>query len=186
MECIYCGSSTRVTRTISKGTRVERRRECLECSAKFWTEEMAIPSDILVEKRGNKPPEAFDPEKLRRSIDLACNKLPVTPQQKKEIMRTVMELITHRADVEHRIVPSAEIGQAVLRELKEKNITAWSRYSSYYHGDRHLDEVASFLAQNSAPTKASNDSRIEALLEDVEDLKRRIIENKEKSDVPED
>ena len=83
MRCPYCNSTdSRVTdsRPDTEDAIIRRRRVCEQCGAKFTTVERIQMRDLMVRKNSGKL-EAFDREKLRRSIKLACRNRDVGDEQ---------------------------------------------------------------------------------------------------------
>ena len=79
MRCPYCqNADTRVidSRLAREGRSTRRRRQCEACSQRFTTFEVAEEAMVEVEKRDGQL-QMFDPDKLLRSIRLACKKRPV-------------------------------------------------------------------------------------------------------------
>ena len=79
MICPTCGAGeTRVleSRVSYAGEAIRRRRECLDCHARFTTFERLEQSALWVVKRdGSRQP--FDHSKLLRGLERACVKRPV-------------------------------------------------------------------------------------------------------------
>ena len=75
MRCPYCGhDETRVTDSRTSEDGVRRRRECLECSARFTTyERLVAPAQVMVIKKDGRR-EPFSREKILRGIVTACQK----------------------------------------------------------------------------------------------------------------
>lgn len=156
MNCPYCGRKTNVVRTVVENNRVRRRRECLPCKVRFWTAEMAEPYDIKVEKLHG-PPEPFAPSKILNSIEKACLKLPISDEQKQSVAREIMEELA-LAERERKSITSTEIGRVVMSHLRSLNLVAWTRYASYYHGQRSIGELSKQFEQDfgEPPTDKGN------------------------------
>ena len=79
MQCPYCREmESRVvdSRLVAGGTVTWRRRECDACSKRFTTyERVETTLPTVVKKDGQR--EAFDRQKILRSLRIACNKRPV-------------------------------------------------------------------------------------------------------------
>src|SRR5687767_10461158 len=83
MHCPFCkAEDTRVidSRLAEDGVQVRRRRECEKCSQRFTTFEKAQLSMPHVAKRDSNP-EPFNEDKLRRGMENALYKRPITPEQ---------------------------------------------------------------------------------------------------------
>ena len=79
MHCPFCSAEdTKVidSRLVAEGDQVRRRRECLSCSERFTTYEVAeLMMPKLIKQNGNREP--FNEEKLRSGILRALEKRPV-------------------------------------------------------------------------------------------------------------
>ena len=86
MICPKCGENDDKvldSRPTDDGFAVRRRRVCLVCGARFSTiEKIEGLKPMVVKKDGTK--QLYDPEKIMRSLDVACQKRGVS-QQVKEI-----------------------------------------------------------------------------------------------------
>ena len=94
MRCPYCNSTdSRVTdsRPDIEDAIIRRRRVCEQCGAKFTTVERIQMRDLMVRKNSGKL-EAFDREKLRRSIKLACRNRDVGDEQIEKLEQENKEL----------------------------------------------------------------------------------------------
>ncbi|MEM0926585.1 MAG: ATP cone domain-containing protein, partial [Planctomycetota bacterium] len=91
MRCPYCQSDQdRVleTRTTKGGFLIRRRRMCLACSRRFGTVEKIEQQNLRVVKR-DETREPFDREKIRRGIERACSKRPVTSTRIDEVVQNI-------------------------------------------------------------------------------------------------
>ena len=107
---------------------VRRRRECLECRERFTTYERAYASRLQVQKRAGRR-EDFSPQKLARSLEVACVKRPLPlgaiDQMVEEIRDAV--LMDGKECVETNL-----IGEMALHKLLELDRVAYLRYASVY------------------------------------------------------
>jgi transcriptional repressor NrdR len=148
MECPYCkGSKTKVTRTSTLNGQVIRERKCTarDCGVRFSTVETITISNAEVIKRDGRY-ESFDPNKLRRSIELACDKLNIKDSSQADVFRNVV----HRLGIQNKQgekLRSRQIGEVVAEYLLKVDVVAWSRYSSYFHDENHFNMVR-LLAEN--------------------------------------
>ena len=81
--------------------------------------------------------EPFEREKVLRGVRLACNKRPVAIDR---IERFIEELERDLAESEAKEVSSQEIGERVMRKLRELDEVAYVRFASVYRSFRDLDE----------------------------------------------
>lgn len=127
MECIFCGSETKVTdkRHSPEGTR--RRRECLKCKKRFTTYEKPEEKDIIVVKKDGRR-EHFNDEKLRLGIIKACEKRPVSIDKIDMIVEEIKEKLIKKG----KEVKSELIGELVMQKLKKLDKVAYIRFASVY------------------------------------------------------
>jgi transcriptional repressor NrdR len=140
VQCPFCKApDTRVvdSRLAEDGTQVRRRRECETCNNRFTTFERAQLSMPNVVKRSGDP-EPFREEKLRQGIEHAIYKRPVTPEAVDHAVDAVMRKL--RASSE-REVPSRQVGEWVMEELRDLDHVAYVRFASIY---RSFEDVNAF------------------------------------------
>jgi transcriptional regulator NrdR len=89
---------------------VRRRRECERCGQRFSTFEKAQLLMPGIAKR-SKGVEPFKEDKLRRGIESACFKRPVTPEQIDHALDSVMRKLRVTGE---REVPSRQVGEWVI------------------------------------------------------------------------
>jgi transcriptional repressor NrdR len=94
----------------------------------------------VVKKGGERQP--FDREKVMHSVRLACNKRPVAMDR---LERFVDELERELIESEAKEVHSQEIGERVMRKLRELDEVAYVRFASVYRSFRDIDEFRSEL-----------------------------------------
>jgi transcriptional repressor NrdR len=139
MICPACGvGETRVleSRVSDAGEAIRRRRECLDCHARFTTFERLEQSTLWVLKRdGGRQP--FDRSKLLRGLERACVKRPVALDQIERIVAAVEA--GFRSDGLTQ-VPSEAIGEAALLHLRELDGVAYIRFASVYRSFETPDE----------------------------------------------
>ncbi len=146
MQCPYCHQlDSRVvdSRLAAAGTVTWRRRECDACKRRFTTyERVEYTLPNVVKKDGQRAP--FDRDKLLRSLKIACNKRPVSPDQIEACMDTIERELAERGD---REVPSLWIGERVMAQLKVLDDVAYVRFASVYKSFRDIDEFMSEMTQ---------------------------------------
>ncbi len=129
------------SRVSTAGDVIRRRRECEGCSRRFTSRERVedvLP--VVVKEDGVREP--FDREKVLRGIRLACNKRPVAMEG---IARFIDELERELIESEAKEVHSKEIGERVMRKLREFDEVAYVRFASVYRRFRDIDEFRSEL-----------------------------------------
>ena len=146
MRCPFCAhAETQVaeTRESDEGDVVRRRRRCAGCEKRFTTYERAeIALPVVVKKDGNRAD--FDVKKLRASMQLALRKRPVSLEQiDAALLRIEETLLTSGA----RELPSARLGELVMRELKRIDKVAYVRFASVYRSFEDVDEFHQLIKE---------------------------------------
>ncbi len=132
MRCPFCGSQdTQVkdSRPSDENRVIRRRRSCHNCGRRFTTfERFEVQQTIVIKKDGSR--ELFTREKLLKSLMIALRKRPVSQKQMSSIV----------ADIEHELledgrneIQAVEIGQLLLKYLKEVDFIGYVRYASVYN-----------------------------------------------------
>lgn len=142
MMCVFCRhDETKVIDTrMSDSFVIRRRRECLKCARRFTTHERVEESQMkVIKKDGSRVP--FDREKIRRGLEKACYKRPISASQIDEIVRDV-DADAH--DNFDREVPARFIGEKVFSRLRALDHVAFVRFASVY---REFQDVRDFMEQ---------------------------------------
>ena len=144
MRCPYCShEETQVveTRESDEGDVIRRRRRCLKCDKRFTTYERAeVALPAVVKKDGARV--EFDPAKLRGSMMLALRKRPVSVEQVDAAIDRIQEKLLATAA---RELPSARLGELVMRELKRIDKVAYVRFASVYRSFEDVDEFRQLI-----------------------------------------
>lgn len=143
MHCPFCQhEDTRVidSRLTEDGATVRRRRECPQCGERFNTFETAELKLPAIVKSGERR-EAFDERKLRVSFERALQKRPVASH---DVDSAVREIVNDLRRSGEREVPSRQVGELVMRELKKLDQVAYVRFASVY---RKFEDVQAFLEE---------------------------------------
>lgn len=167
MQCPFCNApDTRVidSRLAEEGTQVRRRRECPECKGRFTTFERAQLSMPNIIKRGGNP-EPFDEDKLRRGFANALYKRPVSPDALDHAVESVMRKLRQTGE---REVPSMQLGEWVMEQLRDLDHVAYVRFASVY---RSFEDVNAFREEierlQQLPTVEQRKSQME-LIESID------------------
>ena len=140
MHCPFCGADdTKVidSRLVAEGDSVRRRRECQTCGERFTTFETAeLVMPRLVKRDGTREP--FDEEKLRRGMQRALEKRPVSVEQIESSLNRIMHRLRSTGE---REIPSLLVGEEVMKELREMDGVAYVRFASVY---RDFQDVSEF------------------------------------------
>lgn len=146
MKCPACGhieAKVVDSRLSKEGDVTRRRRECLKCGERFTTHERieeVYPS--IIKKDGRR--EDFDRDKIRRGIDKAFEKRPVSVDEKEALVDRVGRFARESGEKE---IPSSVIGQKVMDEMREKDEVAYVRFASVYRSFRDVSEFMDELTQ---------------------------------------
>lgn len=140
MKCPFCHhADTQVldTRVSEEGDVIRRRRRCAQCDKRFTTyERIELTMPVIVKKNGSRA--EFDPSKLRASLMLALRKRPVSAESIDAAIHRIEERLLSSGA---REIPSGEIGELVMRELKRLDKIAYIRFASVY---KSFEDVAEF------------------------------------------
>jgi len=140
VHCPFCNhADTRVTdsRLASDGRQIRRRRECLDCGERFTTFEVAeLLLPHVIKNDGSREP--FDEVKLKSGMVKALEKRPVGS----EAIEDAVARICHKLRVlGEREVPSRQVGELVMEELRHLDEVGYVRYASVY---RSFQDVEAF------------------------------------------
>lgn len=150
MHCPFCGADdTKVidSRLVAEGDSVRRRRECQTCGERFTTFETAeLVMPRLVKRDGTREP--FDEEKLRRGLQRALEKRPVSVEEIESSLNRIMHRLRSTGE---RELPSLRVGEEVMTELREMDGVAYVRFASVY---RDFQDVSEFQKEIQNLTRA--------------------------------
>ena len=140
MKCPACGyteSKVIDSRPVPENNSIRRRRECLSCQKRFTTfETIEIVPIIVVKKNGGK--ELFDRQKLLSGVLKATQKRPV------DAVALVDEIESELQNTLRAEVTSVELGEMVMRKLKERDEVSYVRFASVY---REFKDIDTFLEE---------------------------------------
>ena len=129
------------TRISEDGGFIRRRRQCGSCEKRFTTyERPEVNFPVVVKKDGRRI--EYDPAKLRSSFALALRKRPVSTEQIGSAIDRIEEKLLNLG---LREVPSARIGELVMRELKKIDKVAYVRFASVYRSFEDIDEFKTLV-----------------------------------------
>jgi transcriptional repressor NrdR len=141
LHCPYCTyPETRVvdSREAEGGGAVRRRRSCEGCGKRFSTFERAdVRLPMLIKKDESRQP--FDVDKMRRGMERALEKRPVSVVDLDQAVARIMQSIAEQGDDE---IAVRLVGEFVMRELKTLDAVAYVRFASVY---RDFKDVGEFL-----------------------------------------
>lgn len=158
MQCPFCGTpDTRVidSRLASDGNQVRRRRECVACGERFTTYESALLTlPRIIKSDGTREP--FDEGKLRTGMLRALEKRPVDTER---IEAAIANIKRSLGTTGERELPSMEIGELVMNELRLLDHVAYIRFASVYRSFEDLrafQEVIDQIEREPTPEERRN------------------------------
>jgi len=143
MKCPFCqADNDRVidSRPSQDGFATRRRRECLNCKHRYTTYEHIEGTSVkIVKKDGTREP--FDRLKIKRGLEKACWKRPVSDAQIEAVVTAVENEIEEQLEQE---VPSRDVGEIVMKQLRQLDQVAFVRFASVY---RQFEDVRDFVQE---------------------------------------
>lgn len=120
----------------SENSAIRRRRECLKCGQRFTTYERFEEVPLMVVKKdGNRQP--FDRGKLMAGLLRAVTNRKIPAHELESIIDDIEQELRNKFQQE---VSSSEIGDMVLRRLKDVDKVAYIRFASVYKEFTDVDE----------------------------------------------
>ncbi len=143
MKCPYCDaldSKVIDSRPTDDYRSIRRRRECVSCGKRFTTYEKIEEIPLMVIKKdGNR--QSYDRNKLLYGMIRAAEKRPVSVNDIENAITNIEKNIANRMEKE---IPSAEIGELVMSELKKLDEVAYVRFASVY---REFKDINTFMEE---------------------------------------
>ena len=141
MKCPYCNHpDTRVidSRPADDGSSIRRRRSCDVCGKRFTTYEKVETIPMIVIKKDSTR-EQYRRDKIENGVLRACYKRPVSAE---DIQAAVDRIEIKIFSMEAKEIPSSQIGEIVMEELKGLDEVAYVRFASVY---REFKDVNTFM-----------------------------------------
>jgi transcriptional repressor NrdR len=139
MKCPFCASpNSRVIDTRGAESGIRRRRECQDCQRRFTTYERVAPLRLMVIKQDGRR-EPFDRDKMLKGVRVACGKRPVPEEAMEEVVSSIESELYHRGS---REVTSREIGEMVMRTLRQLDEVAYIRFATIYRRFADVEDLA--------------------------------------------
>ena len=139
MHCPFCGATdTKVidSRLVTEGNHVRRRRECITCEERFTTYESAeLVMPRIIKQNGIREP--FNEDKLLAGFTKALEKRPVSVESLDEAINRIKATLRSTGE---REIPSRDVGEQVMKELRELDEVAFVRFASVYRSFKDLSE----------------------------------------------
>jgi transcriptional repressor NrdR len=137
------------TRTAPDGSSIRRRRVCLGCNHRFFTNEVICAEYPTVIKRDGRE-EEFDCEKVKIGLFKAFKKEQGVGEKVDKIFNGVVaEVLAKFPDR----VASESIGAIVMDLLKRSDPVAYMRFASVYKNFSTADDFASEFEKMSSQNK---------------------------------
>jgi transcriptional repressor NrdR len=151
MKCPNClKDNDRVldSRASQDGFAIRRRRECLDCKRRYTTYERIEATTVKVVKKDNTR-EPFDHAKVKRGLEKACWKRPISDVQIEAVVTSVESEIEANFESE---VESRHVGELVMQHLRDLDEVAYVRFASVYRQFKDVqdfvDELRPMLAES--------------------------------------
>ena len=142
MKCPYCrGDNDRVidSRASEDGSAIRRRRQCVACQRRYTTYERIETSIKIIKKDGAR--ELFDHSKIKRGLEKACWKRPISDAQLEAVIAAVENELEANFESE---VESHHVGELVMQNLRDLDQVAYVRFASVY---REFKDVHDFVSE---------------------------------------
>jgi len=97
---------------------------------------------MIIKKNGEK--KIFDAEKLKRSIEMAVRKRPVTQVQVDKLVNNIIKQLETEGEGE---VPSHILGEMVMKALEGLDKVAFVRFASVYKNFEKADDFRQFITK---------------------------------------
>lgn len=139
MRCPFCNhfeSKVTDSRDSVEQNAIRRRRECLECQKRFTTFE-TVDLTIQVHKRDGRY-EDFMQDKLIRGLDAACRHTRISHDQVRTLAAHITAELMER---QIREIETIELGEIVMKRLKELDMIAYIRFACVYRRFKDKDEL---------------------------------------------
>lgn len=153
MRCPRCGHiEDRVvdSRVGRDGHAIRRRRECLDCGARFTTyERVELSLPLIIKRDGRREP--WDRGKPMRALRVACQKRSVSTDALNQVVDRIERELASLGD---REVAASAVGELLIAELRQLDDVAYLRFASVYHS---FDTINEFLAEAARVRRESLD-----------------------------
>lgn len=144
MRCPFCGNietQVRDSRISDDGEAVKRRRYCPDCDSRFTTFERVQLREIMVVKK-NGDRKIFDSEKMKKSVEMAVRKRPVSPLQVDKLVNNIVRKLETEGEAE---IASSKLGEMVLKALEGLDKVAYVRFASVYKNFEKTEDFRAFI-----------------------------------------
>lgn len=146
MRCPYCGNlDTQVkdSRISEDKESIKRRRYCPSCDSRFTTfERVQLKELVVIKKNGEK--KIFDSDKLKKSIEMAVRKRPITQLQVDKMVNNIIKQLEESGDNE---VESSKLGEMTMDALQKFDEVAFVRFASVYKNFETTNDFKKFIGK---------------------------------------
>ena len=146
MRCPFCSnqdSQVKDSRPTEDNTAIRRRRICDQCGSRFTTFERIQLRDLVIIKNNDKK-EAFDRDKMFRSISLALRKRNIDQETIEKIVNAIVRKLENSGETE---IKSNLIGEYIMDALSHLDQVAYVRFASVYKNFREVKDLEDFLGK---------------------------------------
>ena len=146
MRCPFCAhedTQVKDSRPTEDNAVIRRRRSCPACNARFTTFERVQLRDLTILKSSGRR-EAFDREKLKRSVAVALRKRPVDGDRLERMISSLVRQLEASGQTEF---PSDRLGEMVMEMLSDLDQVAYVRFASVYRDFREAKDFEEFVGQ---------------------------------------
>jgi transcriptional repressor NrdR len=144
MRCPFCGNDdTQVkdSRPTEDNNAIRRRRQCVNCGARFTTFERVQLRELTVVKGSGKR-ETFDRDKLLRSMTIALRKRPVERDRIERVVNGIVRRLESSGESE---IPTSLVGELIMDALASLDQVAYVRFASVYRNFREARDFEEFI-----------------------------------------
>ena len=146
MRCPFCAcdeTQVKDSRPTEDNSAIRRRRFCPSCDERFTTFERVQLREMTVLKSGNRK-QPFDRDKVFKSMQIALRKRPVELEQIEKAANQIVRQLESAGEAE---IPSATIGEYVMRALVQLDQVGYIRYASVYKDFCQPQDFNAFLGE---------------------------------------
>ena len=144
-RCFCIDNRVLDSRQNAPGTSIRRRRECDSCGFRFTSHEEIDAITMRVRKQ-NGHIQDFDWHKLRNGVNRSIEKRQISISKIESFFDKLEASFTERS-YEERELSSDEIGETVLRHLREFDIIAYVRFAAVYKKFDSLEEFVQIITE---------------------------------------
>lgn len=152
MKCPFCGSAdTQVidSRVSEPGDSIRRRRRCQQCQKRFTTyETVELRLPQVVKTNGSR--SDFDADRIRVGFARALHKRPVPTEYVDAAINRIVQQVLSLGE---REIPSRQVGELVMDELRKLDKVAYIRFASVYRSFQDVADFRDAIKEVEAPSR---------------------------------